>query len=214
MRIIIFFLLFPLNVMAYDLGVRGTIYEIKEPNMLAIITLQMQKVDWKKVNKKIAEDQKKKLHNMPYADLKLAKKDRFRLVDPTIVLKANITAPTLDGRTVILGRKGQKLNPLKYAHPRTKMFFFDPSNEDQLKLALDAESKHPNQVYLVAIGGDIAKLADKLNKPIFYAYPWIVEKFQLKSYPVLVGVKGMNIALGEMNTLTLEHFEDVWNEMD
>lgn len=203
-----------LSALAVDLGVVGNTFPIKEPSMFAILAVQMSKVDWKKVNQKIANDAKHKVHNMKYADVSLAIKDKFRLVDPTIILKEDITSPTVDGGVVTLAKRGQKVNPLNYTKPITKMFFFDPSNEDQLELALAEDKKHPNQIYLVAVGGDIAGLAKKVNKPIFYAYDWIVKKLNVKRYPALVGTRGKYVAIGEMATIDQQQFKRYWNEMD
>jgi len=202
------------SVFAYDLGVVGNTFPIKEPSLFATLAFQMLKVDWKNVDKNIAEDAKKKLHNMKYADLTLAQEDKLRLVDPTVIIQQDITAPTLDGGTVILAKKGQKVNPLDYARPVTKMFFFDPSDEEQLQLALAEDKKHPNQIYLIAVGGDIADLAEKLNKPIFYAYDKIIKKLNVQHFPSLVGTKGKNIAIAEFVTINQKKFKEFWNEMD
>ncbi|HEY9017731.1 MAG: hypothetical protein IBX55_15690 [Methyloprofundus sp.] len=199
---------------AHDLGVVGTTFPIAEPSLFATIAVEMGRVNWDDINRNMAKKAREQFENLPYVNLHPANKDQLRLVDPTITLQDDITAPTTDGRLVYVGRKGQQVNPLDYTKPTTKMFFFDPSNDEQKKAALHLVSKHPTGVYLVAVGGNLAGLAEEVNRPIFYAYTWIIEKLNVRSYPSLVGTLGNRIAIAEIENLSLTNLERFWNEMD
>ncbi len=177
---------------AHNLGVRGKVWPIAEPNLMKVMMLRASHVNWKAKDKLLADKAKYALSHLAFAPLVPAQATKVLYYRPQVVLKRNITAPVwIDGKYVwrVVARKGTVVNPLERGiRPPTRMLFFDPRHRTQLKFALLAQRAYPTLIQLVATGGDVRGLARKIRFPVFYAYPFIVKGFHVRRTPTLVGI--------------------------
>lgn len=177
---------------AHNLGVRGKVWPIREPNIMKVMMARATHVNWRAKDKLLARQAKYALSHLAYADLGRAQSTRVRYYLPQVTLRHNIKAPVwVHSRYVwrIVARKGTVVNPLAQGlRPPTRMLFFDPRVKAQLRFALAAQHAYPTRIQLVATGGNVRGLAKRLHWPIFYAYPFIIKGFHVQRTPTLVGV--------------------------
>src|SRR5690606_10193823 len=88
-----------------DLGVRGPIEEISEPNLMDVIAKRIEATDWNGLKEEARKNVWKKY---PMETLPAAEKDRLLRIDPTVVATESIVTP--DGKVV--ASKGDRVNPL------------------------------------------------------------------------------------------------------
>jgi len=84
--------------------------------------------------------------------------------DPTIILKEDIT--TLDGQ--VIGRAGQRFNPLDYTSMRQRMIFFDGDVEAQVSWAEAELASGEGLVSPILIGGPVLDLTRAWERQIYF----------------------------------------------
>lgn len=202
-----------------DLGIRGPVSDILEPDLIDVAKARMAKIDWaEKKRNAITRFWKKQLFNT----LPLAMRERERLIDPSIVVYRNITAH--DGTVIV--PKGQKINPLcaygTQCKAGTRQFtqaviVFNPLDERQVaavKQQLPLIKQTPGLVnirYLITglereSGWDSYKsITDEIDAPVFLLKPEIISRFELEYVPSVITAKGDQFVVHELdaNKITL-----------
>lgn len=188
---ILFVFLSPL-AHAHNLGVQGKVFPIKEESFVKMVVQRAAHANWKAVNKKLQKKAEWDVKHFPQQELPKASSTLTTYFSPGIILTHNITAPvsTPNGfHWQVVYKKGMHVNPLRRGlAPVTRMLFFNEKSPSQVKFMLAAVKAYPYFILPVALGGNIPKLAKMIGRPMFYAYPTILQRFQILATPALLGV--------------------------
>jgi conjugal transfer pilus assembly protein TraW len=192
---------------AGDLGQRGPVFDIDEPDMIEEMQRRMSEFDWEKEKKHALDNfwaQQKDSINLPVAE-----KNRERRIDTSIVSTQDIFHP--DGRLII--KKGQTINPQALMPMRHAYILFDATNKKQVELAKKIGDemlvKQKPVVYLFSKmntenGWDhYNQTTELMNAPIYKLNKTIIERFQIQSLPSVVEGQGDTILIREIDARVL-----------
>lgn len=112
-----------------DLGQRGPVFGIAEPDMIEEMQRRMAEYDWNKEKDNAMKNFWK--HQDPMLDLPTAEKTQERLIDASIVSTKDIFHP--DGRLIF--KKGDKINPQAVMPMRHAYIIFDATSKKQVEIA-------------------------------------------------------------------------------
>ena len=140
-----------------DLGRFGAVFPILEKDMEEEIQDRLREAKKDGRLKAFQGSLKKDLESAvktpkPVSFLKAVQKEREFKVDPSVILETDITVPRDDGSIVILGRKGDRINPLDYSSFETPLLFLDGDNEAQRDFAKELVLKNPQTKCLLVKG--------------------------------------------------------------
>jgi len=192
---------------AGDLGQRGPVFDIAEPDMIEEMQRRMTEFDWEKEKKHALDNfwaQQKDSVNLPVAE-----KNRERRIDTSIVSTQDIFHP--DGRLII--KKGQTINPQALMPMRHAYILFDATNKKQVEIAKKIGDemlvKQKPVVYLFSKmntenGWDHYNQTTALmNAPIYKLNKTIIERFRIQSLPSVVEGQGDTILVREIDARVL-----------
>jgi len=192
---------------AGDLGQRGPVFRILEPDMIEEMQRRMAEYDWDK-EKQHAMDNFW-ANQQDTANLAVAEKNTERRIDMSIVSSKDIFHP--DGRLII--KKGQKINPQTILPMRHAYILFDATNKKQVEIAKrvgDALlAKQKPVVYLFSKmntekGWDhYNQTTGLMNAPIYKLNKTIIERFKIQALPSVVEGQGDLILVREIDARVL-----------
>ncbi|WP_414039351.1 hypothetical protein ACJU26_08985 [Acidithiobacillus sp. M4-SHS-6] len=150
------------------------------------------KADWKSIDEKLKRKTEWDVKHFPQQVLPDAKKTHTDYFSPGVILQRSIRAPvdTYSGyHWEVLYPKGTHVNPLRRGlEPVTRMLFFNEDKPRQVAFMKAVLRAYPYFVMPVALGGNIPKQARAIGRPMYYAYPTILQRFQIHAVPALLGV--------------------------
>ena len=123
-----------------DLGVRGAVWPVEEPDLLREIEARLQKMEntgeADRMRREAVERARERVEAPPrVAGVKPARFFRIRRFDPTVTVEQDILAP--DG--ALLAARGTRLNPLE-RHPLTReLIFIDATRPVEVDWAIARE---------------------------------------------------------------------------
>lgn len=184
-----------------NLGRFGAVYPIAEPDVLKDIQEAASRVDWQKVfDQKRFEERIKAFRPPDLKKLPRAKEPRVRLVDLTWTLPFDIPKVNERGEIVgILYPKGYTFNPLDYVtYPRTLVVI---DADDPLQLEWFERSRYLNdpEVTLLLSGGSWYEVSQRLKRPVFYAFGFVVERLKIEKVPSVLRQKGRFMEVKEID---------------
>ena len=192
---------------AGDLGQRGPVFGILEPDMIEEMQRRMTEFDWDK-EKQHAMDNFW-AHQKDSVSLPVAEKNTQRLVDTSILSTKDIFHP--DGRLII--KKGQKINPQVIMPMRHAYILFDATNKKQVEIAKkvgdEMLAKQKPVVYLFSrMNNDKGwdhynKTTELMNAPIYKLNKTIIERFKIQVLPSVVEGQGESILVRELDARVL-----------
>jgi conjugal transfer pilus assembly protein TraW len=174
-----------------DLGVRGPVETISEPDMLEEIARRVAALD-------LAELREQALARYwtraAFEHLPTAREPRTRVIDPAIEAKADIALP--DG--TLLVRAGERLNPLDRLAFGLRLVVFDPTEPAQIRTAraLGDSAGALRPVYLATRfdredGWEgFRAIEDALDETVYLLTPDVRERFALERVPASVESAG------------------------
>lgn len=173
-----------------DLGVRGDIQEIDEPDLIEAMQKRFAAVDWEKEKEAAI---KRVWYKQNFYFLPTATESRVRHIDPTIEVKEDIKA--LGNK--IVRHKGEKVNPLAVKPYYGALLIFDPLSKNEMRRVGQFLSRNKMQgkvpPKLIATRVDREKgwdsfneIADTFNQPIFILNKDIVDAFHIEVTPTYV----------------------------
>jgi len=190
-----------------DLGQRGPVFDITEPDMIEEMQRRMSEFDWEKEKKHAIDNfwaQQKDSVSLPVAE-----KNRERRIDTSIVSTQDIFHP--DGRLII--KKGQTISPQALMPMRHAYILFDATNKKQVEIAKKIGDemlvKQKPVVYLFSKmntenGWDhYNQTTELMNAPIYKLNKTIIERFQIQSLPSVVEGQGDTILVREIDARVL-----------
>lgn len=192
---------------AGDLGQRGPVFDIAEPDMIEEMQRRMSEFDWEKEKKQALDNFW--AHQKDSINFPVAEKNRERRIDTSIVSTQDIFHP--DGRLII--KKGQTINPQALMPMRHAYILFDATNKRQVEIAKKIGDeilvKQKPVVYLFSKmntenGWDHYNQTTALmNAPIYKLNKTIIERFQIQSLPSVVEGQGDTILVREIDARVL-----------
>ena len=186
----------PAVVFAKDLGVRGKVYPILEPDALEELEERASQVDWGKLFNKEANERKVKNYKpRDFVSLPRSGKYQVRTVDISYALEFDIP----DGKGGILYPKGFVFNPLDYiVYPRT-IVVLNGADRDQVDWFKQSEHYKNISVVLWITDGGYYDLSSELGRPVYYANKMITARFDVKVVPCIIAQKGNLLEVTEIH---------------
>ena len=173
-----------------DLGVVGRTYSIAERDALSEIEGRSAQVNWKKQLDKIKPE---KYRPKDTISLPRAKKNATRMVDMTYTLDMDIP----DGKGGILYPRGYTFNPLDYLEFKKTLVVINAQDKDQVAWFKKSQYAKRIDVMLLVTAGSWLRLAESLDRPVFYADSRISRKFKLRFVPSVVRQSGRMMEVDE-----------------
>jgi conjugal transfer pilus assembly protein TraW len=182
------------QLFAVNLGVRGTIYSIKEPDMLTGIHARldaMQESGELKRQKKavIARSIAHILRPTPVStvsDLKSGDTPRTHFFDPSIVLNKNI----INSQGDLIAKEGTVINPLDHMHFHETLVFINSDNKDQMSWVKGLIAKFRSQskrFKIILVNGNINTSTQYLKNRVYFDQTGsLCHKFSIIHTPTMV----------------------------
>lgn len=190
-----------------DLGLKGQVYSIEEPDMIEEMQRRISEHDW--------NQEKEHAVNNFWVNQKdniiipAAQKSEQRVIDPSIVSTKDIFHP--DGRLIF--KKGQKINPQVLLPMRYHYIMFDASDKRQVEIAKklgdDLLKLKTPVIYLFTNMDNKSgwksynEITVFMNAPIYRINEAIVNRFRIRVLPSVVEGNGNNILVREIDTRSL-----------
>jgi conjugal transfer pilus assembly protein TraW len=181
-----------------DLGTRGPVEVIAEPDMIEEIARRIRTLDMDALRERAMTGfwKQARFEHLPAAD-----RPRERLLDPTVQAKADIRHP--DGRLVV--RSGETLNPLERMAFTRRLVVFDatvPAQVAQARALGDAPGSG-QALYLATRfehergWAGFQAVEDVLDAPVYLLTPDLRARFALERVPSTVEARDGRFAVRE-----------------
>ena len=194
---------------AKDLGVRGAVWRIEEPDLLREIEARLQEMEntgeADRMRREAVERTRERIEAPPrVGGIKPASERRSRLFDPSVEVERDAFAP--DG--VLIAARGTRINPLE-KHPLTRdLLFIDGTRPVEVDWAI-ARRKHS---VIVLLAGRPLELMRAHGRAFFFDQGGrLARRFRLRVTPSLINVEGLFLRITEV---PLEDEENSGSEGD
>ena len=197
---LVLILFFNEPLFAKELKTIGTLYEIKETDILQVIEEKLTKLqetgDLKKMEEEMMEITKAYVkHPKPVRNLTKTKEPRHFEHDPTVVVKDDLK----DTKGNIFYRKGARINPLKVFSLTKPLVFINGDDKEQLNWALKLEEKNNQEAILILVQGPVFELMNTLKRPLYFDQGgWLVHKLGIQQVPAVVSQEGEHLRIEEV----------------
>jgi conjugal transfer pilus assembly protein TraW len=191
-----------------DLGQRGSLYGITEPDMIDEMQRRMREHDWEKEKQHAIDNfwaNQTEAVNLPTAE-----KNSERLIDTAIVATQDIVHPTSG---ILIVKKGQMINPQAIMPMRHVYILFDATKKIQVEIAKklgdDLLKKQKPVVYLFSKmdteqgWAQYNQTQTLLNGPIYKLNQSIVDRFKIQALPSVVQGVGSSVKVSEIDARVL-----------
>ena len=181
---------------AKDLGVRGAVWRIEEPDLLREIEARLQEMEntgeADRMRREAVERARERIEAPPrVAGIKPASEHRSRLFDPSVEVERDILAP--DG--ALLAARGTRVNPLERPPLTRDLVFIDATRAVEVDWAIAREK--PSVIVLLA--GRPLELMRAHGRAFFYDQGGrLARRFRLRVTPSLINVEGQFLRITEV----------------
>lgn len=217
--------LFAFPVQAIDLGVEGQVYEpIEEDFRLAMLRLVAKK-DWTDQIDNLRDSAENYTKNLPDFFLPLASETKTLWKDVGIVTTEDVYFPSIDWESgsvfepeqTLAVKAGTYLNPIAQLPSAAidRLFIFDATSEEQLAFAKELMEEDIPLLNFLIVAGDLGPISKEANRPVYHLTADMIERFQIKSVPMLIGF-GKGKHLGHLAStqftmpVTVDDVHDAW----
>jgi conjugal transfer pilus assembly protein TraW len=182
-----------------DLGVRGPVKPVTEPDLIEELQRRLAALDLGKLREQALA---RYWQRVAFVELPVASESRTREIDPTITAPREVSAA--DG--TLLVHAGERVNPLDRLPFTQRLVVFDASDERQVATAqrLGREAGELRVVYLASrldrrSGWEwLASVEDTLDAPVYLLTPEVRERFALERVPAFVEARGRVFVVAEV----------------
>ncbi len=181
---------------AKDLGVRGAVWRIEEPDLLREIEARLQEMEVSgelaRLRREAVETARKQIEAPPrVGGIKPASERRSRLFDPSVEVERDAFAP--DG--VLIAARGTRINPLE-KHPLTRdLLFIDGTRPVEVDWAI--ARRKPSVIVLLA-GRPLELMRAHGRKFYFDQGGRLARRFGLTATPSLLEAGGPFLRITEV----------------
>lgn len=157
------------NARANDLGVRGEIFPVIEPDLFSQIAAKFAAMEdageVDRINQMLRERSVARMERPPAVPgLSRTSSPRAFHYDPTVTLIEDITTP--DGQ--VIARAGEQFNPLDYTPMRQRIIFFDGDDAEQATWAKAQTETREVQVSAILVNGPVLDLTRNWGFQVFF----------------------------------------------
>lgn len=191
-----------------DLGQRGPIAGIAEPDLLRVMQKRLLALDLNALKQKALE---RFWQRQSFVALTPAKTAQVRFVDPTTVL----SAPLKNAQGQVILPAGTRINPLKALPFTQQLVVFDGTRREEVDAVaqwLSRQDRTAKRLTLITTQLDpiqgwsaLAKLEVKVDQPVYLLNPTIQSRFDLKVTPSFVDAEGEFFRIEELPVEVLAH---------
>ncbi|RMD68183.1 MAG: hypothetical protein D6819_10000 [Gammaproteobacteria bacterium] len=161
----------------------GPLHPVEEPDILAIMKERIASFDWRAAMEKARS---RAGEAPPPLDLPMARKRRRYVVDPSIVVTRDITAP--DGRLV--AARGTRVNPLDAMDLKYRYVIFDPSRPREVDQVKAWQAEHGNLFLMATRFSGSVSMAETFGQPVYPVNRLIADRLGVSETPALVEQEG------------------------
>lgn len=154
---------------AKDLGVRGEIFPVAEPDLFTQIAAKFAAMDEAgdvdRINQMLRERSMASMERPPAVPgISKTITSRAFHYDPTVTLVEDITTP--DGQ--VIAQVGEQFNPLDYTPMRQRLIFFDGDDAEQVDWARSETDVRDVQVSAILVSGPVLDLTRTWGFQVFF----------------------------------------------
>ncbi|WP_201223774.1 TrbC family F-type conjugative pilus assembly protein [Halochromatium roseum] len=181
-----------------DLGTRGPVTEIREPDLLVELERRLAALDLTAMKARALERAFGRLH---LERLPVATEDRTRWIDPTLTAAADIQLP--DG--TLLVKAGDSVNPLAQLPFTQRLVVFDATDPRQVAFAQAHAAERSAKATLFLITdlprergwAGLEQLMTQLDRQLFLLTPALRQRFALQRVPAVVEAEELQFRVTE-----------------
>lgn len=183
-----------------DLGTRGPVYPIGEPNMLDEIKSVLKAKEASGELARLQEEAVRRARERittpaPVAGLAKVAMSRKRLYDPSVRFDEAIVDH--QGKTVVA--PGTVVNPLDHVTLNKVLMFFDGRDPAQVQWAKTFAAREKLEVTPILVAGSPVRLMDEWGRRVFFDQGGeLVRKFGIRAVPTTVRQQGDRLELEEL----------------
>lgn len=176
-----------------DLGQRGPVEEISEPNLMDVIAKRIKAVDWDQKKRKAVDNV---WNNVQMYPLPPAPEDRIVKIDPTIEALKDIK--DADGNVLVPA--GKRVNPLDIQPFNSIVIVFNPLRESEVEAAASMVKSYTQMGQkIIPVLSEIDKtkgwkmyndLSKRLNHRVFMLTPDLKQRFRIMHTMSVVRASG------------------------
>lgn len=181
---------------AKDLGVRGTVWHIEEPDLLTEIEQRLESMETSgelaRMHREAAERARERVEAPPrVAGVAPARERRTRLFDPSVTIERDILAA--DG--TLIAARGTRISPLE-KHPLTRdLLLIDATRPVEVEWAL----RHERPSVIVLVAGRPLELMRAHGRAFYFDQGGrLTRRFGLAATPSVVSAEGDFLRITEI----------------
>ena len=182
------------NAAIHNLGVFGREYPIAERDAIQELKDRAAAVDWGQVFTPEKTEKAIKGYKPETISLPTVQESQKRLVDISYQLEMDIP----DGKGGILYPRGYVFNPLAYVNFSKTLVIINGDDARQVDWFTGSGHAGKMETLLLITDGSYYDLAQKLNRPVFYATSRIVQRLQLRAVPSVACQSGKYMEIKEI----------------
>lgn len=185
-----------------DLGVKGSIAMIEEPNLIEVMKAKLNLVDWEKKKQAAVENYWKE---QKYNKLPPASESVTRTLDPSVILTEELTDS--DGVTIL--EKGTVINPLEKIPFNRIIFVFNPTRKAEVDFVmsqLEDLTLQDGRVVLIASEFDESggwdwyeNITNGFNRPLYKLLPDIIKRWDVRYTPTIIRSENKHFRIEEVS---------------
>ncbi len=178
----------------------GTIYEIKEPNLLEYIKQKLTGMaangDLARAQNEMRAKTEKSVRNpLPVPGITHTTEAKSWIYDPSITVENDLK----DQNGQIFHKAGEKVNPLDRIKLSKALIFIDGSDEKQMKWALAGDKSEKIHTKIILTNGPIIDLMKKHQIRLYFDQKGLLTgKFGITQVPAIVKQEGNLMRINEV----------------
>lgn len=186
-----------------DLGQRGPIEEISEPNLMDVIAKRINEVDWNAQKRKAVDNV---WNNIQMYPLPSAPENRVIQIDPTVEAIKDIK----DAEGNVIVPAGKRVNPLEIQRFDSIVIVFNPLRKSEMRAAKEMIEKYTaNGLKVIPLLSEIDKaegwkmyneIAKELQHRVFMLTPDVKQRFHIMHTMSVVRASGSHFEVREIKT--------------
>ena len=181
-----------------DLGIRGPVADIREPDLLAELKRRLAALDLSGMK---ARALARSFEQLRFEMLPAATEDRTRWVDPTLTAAADIQLS--DGTLLVAA--GESVNPLAQVPFTQRLVIFDAADPRQVAFARARAAEPSARATVFLVTGlrrergwqGLGQLMSHLERRVFLLTPEVRQRFALERVPAVVEAEGLRFRVTE-----------------
>lgn len=181
-----------------DLGTRGPVTEIREPDLLVELERRLAALDLTAMKARALERAFGRLH---LERLPTATEDRTRWIDPTLTAAADIQLP--DGTPLV--KAGDSVNPLAQLPFTQRLVVFDATDPRQVAFAQARAAERSAKASLFLLTdlprergwSGLEQVMTQLDRQVFLLTSTLRQRFALQRVPAVVEAEGLRFRVTE-----------------